>query len=510
MAKDTPVRQTNEHKFLGLTIDRNLNFNSQFLLHKARSRHIANIVRIMRSNNHGITTRCSLMLANSLLRSYILYSLPFMLCRKEKFEARYHTIQASYIKPALGLLRSCKPTAAIAEAGEKPLFLQAETQLSKYFIRMTTNHPDHLIFSLLEEDTTTIGGVYQNCMGKIKPSATQTNALIDKIIPGSLEINTCTHIGYPGIHKRKTAPETIKLHFNVHIENLYPNIQRTIYTDGSTSEQGSTAAFYDANSGLTQTFKLPFMASSTTAELVAIREALKYLQMVDMEETILILTDSKSAIQSLENLPSKAANPQLIIEIHEHLSNINSTIYFQWCPAHIGISGNETADALCAEAYNSGIQLENIVKTKKQYYKHLHHTEAGNHEKWWTTQNHLFRYHIDPVLNTLPIQVNKLPARYDVVLRRLRTGEALTNTVLHKYKKLASPECQVCKVDDTIEHKIILCNRYNKERKQMLHNLQMKHSVPSLSLSVLLTAPLNTKRDLLPQFLEETGLLYSL
>ena len=67
-----------------------------------------------------------------------------------------------------------------------------------------------------------------------------------------------------------------------------------------------------------------------------------------IQQNIVLLSDSLSALYSLTNGPFDLCTQQLHNTLRT-LSN-NNRVVLQWVPAHVGIAGNETADRLAKAA----------------------------------------------------------------------------------------------------------------------------------------------------------------
>src|SRR5690606_20446394 len=105
-------------RFLGLHIDERFKFGHQLNLHKIKANQISNVIRIMNGKQGNAKPKLSLTLANSLLNSTILFTLPFMFDEnmetKKTLSKAYEIMQGKYIKSALRLLNKTHPAAAIA------------------------------------------------------------------------------------------------------------------------------------------------------------------------------------------------------------------------------------------------------------------------------------------------------------------------------------------------------------------------------------------------------------
>lgn len=114
------------------------------------------------------------------------------------------------------------------------------------------------------------------------------------------------------------------------------------------------------------------------AELVAIQARL-WTGLNDGNEDIIILTDSKSAIQAITENKFTITTNEYAIETRKYIKKIeegrggNRKVILVWIPSHIGVEGNEIADILAKECTEEKedtevkvprIDLKNIAKKK--------------------------------------------------------------------------------------------------------------------------------------------------
>jgi ribonuclease HI len=100
--------------------------------------------------------------------------------------------------------------------------------------------------------------------------------------------------------------------------------------------------------------KLDSRCSNNQAEQLAVIKALEAIESIDISEnspcTATIFTNSRIALDSLQNVNNHA---YLIKEIRKRVSILESSnwmIEFSWIKAHIGIYGNEIANRLAKAA----------------------------------------------------------------------------------------------------------------------------------------------------------------
>ena len=92
--------------------------------------------------------------------------------------------------------------------------------------------------------------------------------------------------------------------------------------------------------------RLPGQASIYTAELCAIQLALDVVNNSN-EDKYIICVDSLQAIEQ-----QHIDHPLVLDVLEKYSALINKTVLFCWVPSHVGIRGNELADAAAKAALN--------------------------------------------------------------------------------------------------------------------------------------------------------------
>ncbi|CAB0034485.1 unnamed protein product [Trichogramma brassicae] len=96
------------------------------------------------------------------------------------------------------------------------------------------------------------------------------------------------------------------------------------------------------------------LASIFSAECHAINNALDYITHLADDRKYIIMSDSLSALMSLQSLNISVKTNHVILDIKERLSTLShGSVSLAWIPSHIGIGGNETVDALARAATES-------------------------------------------------------------------------------------------------------------------------------------------------------------
>ena len=134
---------------------------------------------------------------------------------------------------------------------------------------------------------------------------------------------------------------------------------KPIYTDGSKTQDAVAAAAVRVDTKITKAFNKNI--SIFTAEVRALEMALLDIQ-TDRDKNHIILSDSKSALQALEDLWSPNPEVRRVLELHSRIRKTKDII-FCWVPSHVGIRGNEAADTAAKEALTSPISSSMVPAT---------------------------------------------------------------------------------------------------------------------------------------------------
>ena len=99
---------------------------------------------------------------------------------------------------------------------------------------------------------------------------------------------------------------------------------------------------------------MPGQASIYTAELCAIQLALDVVNNSN-EDKYIICVDSLSCLQAIEQ--QHIDHPLVLDVLEKYSALINKTVLFCWVPSHVGIRGNELADAAAKAALNETLTI---------------------------------------------------------------------------------------------------------------------------------------------------------
>lgn len=299
--------------------------------------------------------------------------------------------------------------------------------------------------------------------------------------------------------KKECNKYNLKLLWTNFINKDYAEFYK-IFTDGSKDQNYIGAAFLDPQTNSYSKFQIDSNISIMCAELIAIYEALSYIESVRYHKFV-IFCDSKSALQHLLKCLSNARCIPVAYNIIKCIRNLNKfgkDIILQWVPAHIGITDNERVDCLAKEASSEGNILThlpfftNVVSEVKswgrQMWKEYFDERSLSKGVWYKT--------IQP---TVPKRVwfeGANMSQQDIVLcHRLRSGHIPLNSFAALMGKIASPNCVECNVVEDVYHILAECVRNEAERYRILNRYNI--NVRETGICNILAFPLSREARML-------------
>lgn len=245
-----------------------------------------------------------------------------------------------------------------------------------------------------------------------------------------------------------------------------------IYTDGSKDPSGRTAyAFTIPSLQVSINKRTSDYLAVYTVELIAIASALQWVEQVKLNKVILC-SDSSSVLLSIQSFSSRSRQ-DIVNEIYEtlfRLQMLNIIVSFMWVPAHRGIKGNETADSLAKEASKqenimdilfSKTEIKTIIKSEmiRKWQNKWNNGSTGRH--LYNIQKDVGRMRLTG-RNTLE----------DSIISRLRLGHTRLNKTLQLIGKHPTGLCEYCQEEESVEHVLCHCRKYNTEREILRRTLQ--------------------------------------
>ena len=180
------------------------------------------------------------------------------------------------------------------------------------------------------------------------------------------------------------------------------------------------------------------------------------------DKTVTIYTDSQVTLDSLKNNTNHTFLIEAIRKKLVEMGKAKWTIQFCWVRAHVGIQGNELADALPKEAATNADLTESYKKVPKRVVmSELTKMSVVSWQREWDLpiKGAITKEYFLVVAERLNININISPN-----LTTIFTGHGNIRPYLHRFKLIDTP-CACGYGDQTIDHILYECVLINKERE---------------------------------------------
>ena len=476
---NTAIENVTEYKFLGLFFDKSATWRPHVTQLKAKCIRRLGILKCLSHHKWGADTGTLLRLYQALIKPKIDYGIEAYFSASESYIRSLNTIQHTAIRIATGAFRSSPIDSLHAITGVKPPYLYRELKLLTYYLRLLINptHPLHRIALDCEQMDINVALPSASFFSKIVSLKRLYELNFDFIqvesapneAPWELNrVTVCDDLW--DIKKKRYDAQRLRGIFRDHVRQHEDD--NTFFTDGSKTEVGVSFAVSAPTQLLAN--RIQSSASIFTAELHAIKRVISQFH---LNNSITICTDSKSSIQSINRY--QHPNP-IIQEIQQLIISNENAINLCWVPSHIGVEGNERADAAAREAITS--QQEHPVPLPKS--DHRNEVRRTLIERWyrnWTLKTDNKLWNIMPRIRKI-IPCCNTTREWEIKLIRLRIGHTRAT---HGFLMEGSNRsyCDDCLVPLTIIHILSECPNFNQERIQVfgrrippVRDMLFKHS----------------------------------
>lgn len=372
------------------------------------------------------------------------------------------SIHHTGLRLATGAFRTSPVRSLCAEIGEPPLSIRRHLLASSYISQLYINKANPAYPYVFEPRLVDEYALHARAP---KPLSARARAYILQLLrlEPILEENTTP----PWTFKPPAIDLTLKLKKSdtpaIIFQDKFQAIvnsgsySEVLYTDGSKTSQGTGYAVITGQGEIQ--IKLPTFCSIFTAEVNALCSAI-YYSMYSTSNSLLICTDSYSALQAIQNQYSPHPHITKLQRLLSMTDEIGKRIKLIWIPSHMGIPGNERADSSAKNAAISTREITNLIS--KTDLKTMLRSQI--HDSWqqlWAEEppTNKLKY----IKTTIrPWKTSyRAKRREEVLLMRLRLGHSrLTHSYL--ITKEQPPTC-LCNNILTIRHIFEDCPVYSPE-----------------------------------------------
>lgn len=434
------ITLVNNQKLLGVWIDNKFSYNYHIKITRDEVRRRLGIMNCLSKSSFGADRKWLLHILKMIILPKLLYGSPVITCADGNNARKLDPLYHQGIRFATGAFHSSPIESILSESGLPPLQLIMTQKIINYSTRQ-------LARGILLPDTHIINKTKQLMDEHSIPHI----AIEDENPNSSLSWEEQTHNVNAGIPD-KLPPTAKRIQF-LELCNTEYQHHYHIYTDGSKTQQGVGCSVHsnDINIALC----LPPHLSIFSAEAFAIIKALEYCK----RGLNVIFSDSKSVLDAVAN---NHCHHPWIIQIRRMLHEKQGNSALCWVPAHVNIAGNEKADLLAKDGASQKNPIE--IKTPFEDFKRIANSliTATWCNTWNCSTSKLRR------IKNIPFEWNSSYANdrhLNRVITRLRIGHTrLTHS--HFAKKEDPAMCPSCGTRITVEHILIECRLYNKERQK--------------------------------------------
>lgn len=470
-------------KYLGLYLDSKLLWKAHIFSLYQKSSITMNLLRTIAHFSWGADPRILIRIYRATIRAQLDYGSFLYSSASNSVLQRLDRIQYQAIRICLGYLRTSPTNAILIEANEPPLLFRRQYLAYRFFIKRKAKfyHPTIEAINDLEQSYDISGyWNYSNIPILVQTAKEfhRSNLKIEKysVLP-KFKIDTATINQPPKIN--------INPAFSL---NEHGNYETTIYTDGSKSIGKVGCAFYDYNRSFFALFKLPNSLSIFSAELIAIKEAIRYVISGDYTNAV-IVSDSQSALRSLKIKRKANINniqAEIIVMLNQLYRN-NRELSLRWTKGHSSSTGNYIADYLAKRAGTVGVYMpigtpwSDLIASFKSNVKIKWH----NHWRYTSQTRGSALALVKPLPSRPWFESSNLTRNEIVTFNRLRINHTLCNAHLFRFNIMASPQCSCNLAPATPEHLIMACPVLTVSRNNLIIEIAPNFRSPPKYLDIL-------------------------
>lgn len=430
---NTPIPSSNLFKYLGVLFDSKINFTTHIDNTKTNCIKRLQILKCLAGRTWGCNQEQLINIGNCLIRSKLEYASQVIMNTNKKNIYKLTVVYNTFLRVATGALRTSAIERLYKQANTTSLRCRFQILAIRQAIKIKTNSA-HILHHLIKPYTPgrRIKTGIQNALELLTENgidiANLTNHNIRPLNPIlNIKLQVDTSLKYK-CNKVETPAEILKA-LSLEKIDMYKDYTQ-YFTDGSKTINGCGFAIYNKNTTQSEKVKIHDEASIFTAESMAINRAVDQLK--DVNNKIVIFSDSLSVLESLKNIENKHAivnNTQIGLQQ-------NNNIKVAWVPAHVGAVGNETADRLAKRSIVDPDCVENgwiCADTVRYMEKTLGHPGRTNRNK---------KYFLDRARQ--------------VIVNRLTIGHTKL-THLYLLNKSPQPGCVHCQTKVSVRHWFLEC-----------------------------------------------------
>ncbi|KAI8123981.1 RNA-directed DNA polymerase from mobile element jockey [Lucilia cuprina] len=455
---NTRIEQVKKLKFLARTINMSSTVGDHYEGVLSEARNSTNLIKSLLTVKGGLQPKESINFFKSFVRSKIEYSRTTTAHSPTSINRKIITFQNSVLRRCLGLTRSTPVHTIYALSGDLPVkfrakFLTAREIINQKFFNYST-------YCNLNTDVP-VKSSYGYIFNQYAHIFDRINVNCSFVRSGQLRIltNILNRLKKSNLSREQIMSTYIEKIYNykLHDFNIYA-------TDASLAENAAGCAIIDVSNDAEYLFRIAHRTSSMFAELCAISRAIDSAISAGVEKLV-IFTDSLLSCQVLNVSTTKN---YCVASIHNKIRNSQiRECHLLWTPSHVGIDINERADAAAKNATSIGAELV-VDLTADEAIRCI---RDCLYEDWNSEYVELSREKGSFFANIYPRKPwfygnHGLEPAAVKILNRLMTGHTFGKMYLNKIGVIDSYLCDVCNVNETSDHIIFKCTKFDNLRRK--------------------------------------------
>nr|XP_054599040.1 uncharacterized protein LOC129163898 [Nothobranchius furzeri]XP_054599041.1 uncharacterized protein LOC129163898 [Nothobranchius furzeri]XP_054599042.1 uncharacterized protein LOC129163898 [Nothobranchius furzeri] len=490
---------------LGVIFDERLIWKENISNLVERCKNVINIMRCLRGNDWGASTKALKQVYIAMVRSVIDYGSIVYSSTSKTLLKKIEVIQSQALRICCGAMKTTPIVSSQVEMGEMPLTLRFKLLKLNYWTSVQGSTEDvHMVRGEMTVGGQCFNGQYESMVWKSCRLA-EAFKLNDIVVLKKFLYSPTPFWLFPKVVIEFLIQNVIKIRkgvgnwANVVEERLNDAHQSFIpvYTDGSRKPGNLTGlSFWIPKFSKYHKSRTSNNLSVYTVEMLAISFSLQGIEQNGVRKSI-ICSDSMFVLMSIKEM-SADKRSDILYEIFEclfRLMKTNSEVRFMWVPAHSGVEGNEIADYYAKQSTKLDTMMEVKSVIRQQILDEWQ-------EQWIRDMKGRHLYKLKGKLGRM--EIIHMSNRNQAVITRMRLGlTALNSTLFILGRHTRMCECGLDR--ETVEHVLCTCRKYVGNRKLLVNKLKVK-GYREFELGILLNGGIVVYR-LVIDFLRDSGLL---
>ena len=354
------------YQYLGVWVDKRLSFTAHAAYLRERTQARLNVMRAMTRPTAGATFSVLRLYYVQAVRSLVDYSAPVLAALSPSQQERLEVVQNTAMRTMLGAPRWSSACVMQSETSLVPLSVRVQQVTACRVARVLQRDADgvaqrRLRLALVQDDAflrrnPLLLGVQLAVHSIVRivgwpwPQADLPAPTFRAPPPWEPPVANFTATRLPANKSACTTAE-LRQHALMAVARVSEPGCVTYFTDGSVDPDSGRTGAAAITGGSELAVRTPDHCSTLQTELVAIQLALEHAHH-RQEATVVLHTDSRSGLQALQQ-PQPSDNVGLVTAILGSLQSLAAQgrrVRLNWIPSHVGVRGNEAADAAAKRA----------------------------------------------------------------------------------------------------------------------------------------------------------------